>query len=426
MQIITKMGSGTILKNKKFCKDQKQFFFYRDQNLNGSYLQGRVQYLSQKKKLWFRNIEFFFLNHITFSFVVIQREKNEDSCRLSTFWDLLDIISKMLDLDELFQFGNVCKNWWQFHKIYWRNFMASQKPLLVQMSSISKKSFSFINLAHQKVYHSKMLNNFFRFTYQGSSSGYFIMTRRNNSFILINPFKRKKRKIINSTFEVDFSCFVCRVLLAFVRGSKEFIFVVLCRNNLYVYKSQNFGWVTYSRSQKVVDFAVLHNTIYVVTDKANIGILSLSSTNISFLELNSSPGVTFTPYSHVRLVSCDGHLLVLNFMSKVVFDAYKIDFSNMDYVKLETLGDLALFHAPGRNYYALSNPELWGYEKNYVYVIDLPYHKYRVYKGDGNKMPKLVLPFLIADYPRTYSYTEQPYLDWYFRHQHYEVDYPFV
>jgi len=47
MQIITKMGSGTILKNKKICRDQKQFFFYRDQNLNGSYLQGRVQYLSQ-------------------------------------------------------------------------------------------------------------------------------------------------------------------------------------------------------------------------------------------------------------------------------------------------------------------------------------------------------------------------------------------
>ena len=46
MQIITKMGSGIILKNKKFCRDQKQFFFYRDQNLNEAYLQERVQYLS--------------------------------------------------------------------------------------------------------------------------------------------------------------------------------------------------------------------------------------------------------------------------------------------------------------------------------------------------------------------------------------------
>jgi len=27
MQIITKMGSGTILKNKKFCKDKNKLFF---------------------------------------------------------------------------------------------------------------------------------------------------------------------------------------------------------------------------------------------------------------------------------------------------------------------------------------------------------------------------------------------------------------
>jgi len=29
IQIITKMGSETILKNKKFCRDQKQIFFFQ-------------------------------------------------------------------------------------------------------------------------------------------------------------------------------------------------------------------------------------------------------------------------------------------------------------------------------------------------------------------------------------------------------------
>jgi len=46
IQIIRKMGLGTILKNKIFCRDQKHFFFYRDQTLNEAYFQGRVQYLS--------------------------------------------------------------------------------------------------------------------------------------------------------------------------------------------------------------------------------------------------------------------------------------------------------------------------------------------------------------------------------------------
>jgi len=108
--------------------------------------------------------------------------------------------------------------------------------------------------------------------------------------------------------------------------------------------------------QKVVDFVVLHNTIYVVTVKASIGILNLNSANINFLELKSTPSAISTPYSHIRFVSCDGHLLVLTIMSKITFNVYKIDFSTMDYVKLETLGDIALFYAPRKKYYALRNP----------------------------------------------------------------------
>jgi len=33
IQVITKMGSGTILKNKKFCRDQKQIFFLQGPKL---------------------------------------------------------------------------------------------------------------------------------------------------------------------------------------------------------------------------------------------------------------------------------------------------------------------------------------------------------------------------------------------------------
>jgi len=133
----------------------------------------------------------------------------------------------------------VCKNWREFHKIYWRNFMTSQEPLLVWRSLYFKKSFFFFNLHHCKVYQSKMINNFYLFTYQGSSNGYFVMTGLDNSFILINPFTRRKMVIKNLTFNVDFSCFACLVLLVFSRGSEEFVLVVLCRNsdNLHVYQS---------------------------------------------------------------------------------------------------------------------------------------------------------------------------------------------
>jgi len=308
--------------------------------------------------------------------------------------------------------------------------VTSQEPLLVQRSSYIKKSFSFISLPHQKAYQSKMINNYYLgFAYQGTSSGYFIMTGRNNSFILINPFTRRKMVINNSTFKVDFSCFSCQVLLAFSRGSEDFVLVVLCKNsdNLHVYQSRNRGWVTYLTSHKVVDFVVLHNTIYVLTKKANIGLLSLNSANINFLKLKSTPIVPFTSYSHVRLVSCDGLLLVVNVMSTQIFNVYKIDFSTMDYVKLETLGDIALFYAPRKKYYALSNPRKWGYEYNSVYVIDLPSDKYRVYKGHDNQIPKITLPFVVLQLQvPCASPLSKRYLDWCFRHIHYEVDYSLV
>jgi len=230
--------------------------------------------------------------------------------------------------------------------------------------------------------------------------------------------------INNSVFKVDYSCCSCHVLLAFYRGSEEFVLVVLCRssNNLHVYQSQNFGWVTYSTPHRVVDFVVLHNIIYVVTDKAHIGILSLNSANNFFLDLKSTPSVTNADYVYVRLVSCDEHLLVLNITSNVMFNLYKIDFSTMNYVKLESLSDIVLFYALKKKYYALNNPSMWGYENNSVYVIDNVIRKLKVYKGDDNKMPELIPPFVLIE---PTSDSEQLSLDWCFRHLNY-VDYCLV
>jgi len=65
-------------------------------------------------------------------------------------------------------------------------------------------------------------------------------------------------------------------------------------------------------------------------------------------------------------------------------------------------------------------------KKKIVHVIDLPCHKYKVYKGDDNKMAEFFLPFLIVDFPSQASYEDQPYLDLCFRHMYYEVDYSIV
>jgi len=165
-----------------------------------------------------------------------------------------------------------------------------------------------------------------------------------------------------------------RVLLTFSKGSNEFVIEAYCisSSSLNVYESRYCSWVTYSKSGNpwiVLDFLVLHNTIYVLTDKVEIGVLSMNSTSLKFLELKNSPnGPSFLP----MLLSCDGKFPVVFFKQNKLLDVYKIDFSTMSYVKLETFGDLALFFLQHKCH-ALSNPGKWGYERNCVYNINTIY-----------------------------------------------------
>jgi hypothetical protein len=348
-------------------------------------------------------------------------KKVAQDCQLPL--EMLDIISQNLDIDDLFQFAGVCKNWRAFHKIYCRNFLASQAPLIFQSSSYAKNDYSFYSIPDQRTYHLKM-GSLWGYSYAGSSSGYLILAGANDTLLLINPFTRRKKVIDTSALRGKFCNLGCHALLAFSKGSKEFVIVASCTsyNSLHVYQSQNFGWVTYSvggNPWNVVDFVVLHNTIHVITDKADIGVLSVNSTNIKFLELKNAPTVTF---SRLRLVSFDEQLLVVHFAPEKVFDVYKIDFATMDYVKLKSLGDTAFFYSSWTNCRALSNPGKWGYERNSMYSICL-FPECQVYSGDNNKLLKCIAPSGSLQTPSRSSFY---WLDWCFPHLQDEVDYSLV
>ncbi|XP_045808544.1 uncharacterized protein LOC123902794 isoform X1 [Trifolium pratense] len=357
-----------------------------------------------------------------------KKVKVEENCELP--WDALDIISKTLELDDHFQFSSVCKNWRAFHKIYWTSFLASQEPLLLQLS-YRNESLSFISIPDQKVYCSNMTKKYFYpHPYIMSSSGYLITMDSNNSFLLINPFTRTKKVTNPITFHYNPVSYYA--LLAFDKCSEEFVLVVLCRLNesLHVYQSRNCGWVTYSPTmrilEKIVDFVVLHNIIYVVTNTGNIGILCLNSANIKFLKFNNTSDVEFC--FDIKLVNCDEQLLVVMLWRKEIWNVYKVDFSTMNYVKMETLGDIALFYADEKHCYALSKANMWGYESNSMYAVGSYSTKYSLYlpevfSGGDKKLQKyftlpahLVGTGIAGYFPR----------DWYFRHLKYEVDYSLV
>jgi hypothetical protein len=259
------------------------------------------------------------------------------------------------------------------------------------------------------------------------SGGYFVnLEWFNNSFLLINPFTRI-RKVINATFKIYHAAYANHALLAFSKCSEEFVLVVLCNitYSLHVYQSRNCGWLTYSSAMEnrevVVHSVVLHNIIYIVTNKANIGVLSLNSPNIKFLKLKNTPDVTGRRYN---LVNCDEQLLVVDILEENIRNVYKIDFSTMNYVKLENLGDIALFYTYDFDYtkcYALSNPSRWGYESNSVYVTSVFSTLCRVYSGDGKKFKKCIMLPTPGETGKG-----KVLFDWCFRHLQYKIDYSLV
>ncbi|XP_061353037.1 uncharacterized protein LOC133297840 isoform X2 [Gastrolobium bilobum] len=336
-------------------------------------------------------------------------------------WDVLDIISKKLDFDDLFQFAGVCKNWRTFHKVYWRNFMLSEAPLLVLTSSYAKKAYFFVSISEQKVYRSK-LDYFWGLSYSGTSSGYLIMAGY-DKLLLMNPFTRRKKEISTLAIQGILNYYYIHPLLAFAKGSEEFIIVVFCKNysSLHIYQSRHSCWVTYSvwgKPWKVVDFVVFNNTVYAITEKARIGVLGLNSACVKFLELKNTPSVKSTS---LKLVSSDGQLLVVHFEPKETFDVYKIDLSTMEWIRLETLGDLALFYAKGRSCYALSNPAKCGYESNSLYYISPVSRECEVYSLN-NELKNCIVPSGLRPPPRSRFY----WLDWCFRRVREEVDYSLV
>ncbi|XP_058734429.1 uncharacterized protein LOC131606177 [Vicia villosa] len=353
--------------------------------------------------------------------------------------DVLDVISQKLDFDDLFQFSRVCKDWRVFYKTIDKSkFLTSQEPLLVEFFQHPVKiPYSFTSLPTQKVYPlKKMMTNMLSYSnnnfpiYVTYSSGYFILIDDNSSFLLINPFTRIQKKVICTSAFFEFSPsyeHTYRALLAFDKSSEEdfvLLFLFIDCNSLHVYQSRNNGWVTYCDEEDddaVVDFVALNNIIYVVTEEAKIGVLCLDKPKIEYLPMVNSPDIDAN-LSFFNLVKCGQQLLLVRLnpsLSPAITrgappperKAYKIDFSTMTYVELETLGDIALFYVSCRTCKALINPNKWGYESNSVYEV---YNSIRinnpfvtVYNWD-KKSEKYIEP----PNPRT----KGSFYDWCFRH----------
>ncbi|WJX76755.1 hypothetical protein P8452_60136 [Trifolium repens] len=180
-------------------------------------------------------------------------------------------------------------------------------------------------------------------------------------------------------------------------------------------------------SQKLLSFDDLFNFSGVCTLWSGYLIMAGANKTLRLInpfrrkeKLKNAPDLTSNLFYHI--LSCAGELLVVRFEPNKVLDVYKIDWETMSYVKLENLGDMALFHSSYRCY-ALANPGEWGYESNRVYHINWEWGQCEVYSGSNNELMESFLP---AGNNQVTGKSKPSWMDWCFQNQHDEVDYSLV
>ena len=296
--------------------------------------------------------------------------------------DVLGFISKKLDFDDLFPFGGVCHEWRESFAKFLGQFMASPAPLAIKMNLPPNGVVTFYSISDGKSCKAKlpeMLVNeldYSMLSYIGFSSGYLAMVnRKTNTFFLMNPFMRRKMQIPQLELPPRSPNILDRSMLACaLDSSEEFVFVVISRPlfNLFIYQSRKGCWESYDingTSPHIVDVVVLHRALYAIDSHGRIGVLSLNTPRVKFLVFKNVPKVRFCK---LRFVVSEGQLLVVQFrpLQEMEFKVFRIDFTTMEWVEIETLGDRALFLSRDTRCYALSNPGRWGYDSDCVYYVD--------------------------------------------------------
>ncbi|KAF3944618.1 hypothetical protein CMV_028934 [Castanea mollissima] len=188
---------------------------------------------------------------------------------------LLHLIANQLGAIDYLLFGCVCKGWRLYVAAHRKEFMASQPPLLVFLSTQAKRACHFYNIFDRRLYKA-VLPSLVGKTCSGLSCGY-----------------------------------------AFVGGSPT-----------------NSPWW-------FVDGAVFKGKIYVLTDHGEIGVLNLNPhPYVTLLEIQSIGCSSFELY----LLAFDEQLFMIRRVVSIAKkEVYELNFSKMEWVKMQNFKDQALF-----------------------------------------------------------------------------------
>ncbi|XP_031258509.1 uncharacterized protein LOC116116584 [Pistacia vera] len=266
--------------------------------------------------------------------------------------ELLEIVSKSLNIVDYRNLGRVCRSWRLFYSEFKQSFLTSHSPLVAHASGRVNKYCYFFDLATGMEYKRKLPRYIWDFKFcLGVSSGYLILFCLKAEDVsrgclwVINPF---------TGHQIQFPCMPrppCSCIMdydcddrgIFASQGQDFLIMILSEygSSLQLCTSRDKKWKEYHYDNKgwhILDIIVFDGRIYVLNSDSQIGIFNLRCCDLRFLELKFAPHIGLFFDQQVRLVASNDQLFVVDSP-----ELYRIDLSRMEWVKLYDLGDQALF-----------------------------------------------------------------------------------
>ncbi|KAM3761578.1 hypothetical protein ACB098_01G278800 [Castanea mollissima] len=291
---------------------------------------------------------------------------------------LLHLIANQLGAIDYLMFGCVCKGWRLYVAAHRKEFMASQPPLLVFLSTQAKRACHFYSIFDRRLYKA-ILPSLVGKTCSGLSCGYLVLEdrkkRADSEIWLLNPFTRHELRFSRPPNPYSFIILASLatplweyVIIAFDRWSP---FLQLCRFtdvNWTVYNSENFQGSPTNSPWWFVDGVVFKGKIYVLTDHGEIGVLNLNPhPYVTLLEIQSIGCSSFELY----LLAFDEQLFMIRRVVSIAKkEVYELNFSKMEWVKMQNFKDQALFLNSDYKSSGFSNITRWRGSQQPMNCID--------------------------------------------------------
>ncbi|XP_050258252.1 uncharacterized protein LOC126703326 [Quercus robur] len=228
------------------------------------------------------------------------------------------MITKLLGTIDYLMFGCVCRAWRLYAVANRQEFMASQPPLVMFMPNRSKRACYFYNIFDGRKYKAKLPNLVGKICYRISYG---------HELRVLNP-PLEHNRVILASLETPLSKFV---ITAFRRYDS---YLQFCRSTYadWSHCDCNDHWI-------FVDLTVYKRKLYAITTGAGIGVVNLNSCPyVTPLEVKSIPNLK----GGLWLRGPDEQLLLINAIGNN-HEVYELNFLKMEWVKMQNLGDQALF-----------------------------------------------------------------------------------